>query len=42
MSETYENALKYVNMVFTFIFIIECIMKLIGLGLAGYWFSGWN
>ena len=29
-------------MAFTFIFIMECVFKLIGLGFAGYWFSGWN
>lgn len=42
MSAGYEEVLKYVNMAFTFIFIMECVFKLIGLGFAGYWFSGWN
>ena len=42
MTTDYENVLKYINMGFTFIFIMECVFKLIGLGIAGYWFSGWN
>ena len=42
MSVSYETILKYINMAFTCVFIIECVFKLIGLGFAGYWFSGWN
>ena len=42
MSVSYETILKYINMVFTCVFIMECVFKLIGLGFAGYWFSGWN
>jgi len=42
MTMQLENILKYINMVFTFVFIFECVAKLIGLGFQGYWFSGWN
>ena len=42
MSAGYESGLKYANFVFTFIFIAEASLKILGLGFTGYWFSGWN
>ena len=42
MTTQYERILSYVNLVFTAIFIMEAVLKIIGLGLSGYWFSGWN
>ena len=41
-SESYLAALYVLNLVFTTIFIIECILKLLGFGLNGYFFSTWN
>ena len=42
MSENYEKGLAYANIAFTFIFIMEALLKMLGLGFTGYWFSGWN
>jgi hypothetical protein len=41
MSEEYERLLKYINMGFTGIFLLECGLKLIGLGLQYFKFT-WN
>jgi len=38
----YESALAILNYIFTGIFIAECLIKLVGLGLKGYFHSGWN
>ena len=38
----YENVLGYINLIFTFTFIIECILKLIALGFTRYFLSAWN
>ena len=38
----YDQTLTMLNYIFTGIFIAECIIKLIGLGIIGYFHSGWN
>ena len=38
----YDKALTMLNYIFTGIFIAECIIKLVGLGIVGYFHSGWN
>ena len=42
MSAGYEKGLTYANLVFTAIFILEAALKMLGLGITGYWFNGWN
>lgn len=37
-----DNLLDKLNLVFTVIFIIEAIMKLVAYGIKGYFYSGWN
>lgn len=37
----YTNTLLYINLVFTGIFVVECVMKLIAFGLT-YFQSSWN
>jgi hypothetical protein len=41
MDTTYENVLKYINLFFTGMFIIEAILKIFGQGLQ-YFRSSWN
>ncbi len=41
-SQDYTDVLKYVNWGFSAIFLIEMILKHLGLGFKRYWFSGWN
>ena len=41
-SSGWNMFLTIVNYVFTGIFILECILKLLGLGFAAYFHSGWN
>ena len=41
-SAGYNLALTIVNYIFTGIFIIECIIKLLGYGFRAYFHSGWN
>ena len=41
-SSGWNTFLTIVNYVFTGIFILECIVKLLGLGFAAYFHSGWN
>lgn len=41
-SEEYLNVLQIANLVFTGIFIIECIVKVLGLGFKIYLSSRWN
>ena len=38
----YEYILKVANWIFTGIFVLECILKLIAYGLSGYFYYGWN
>lgn len=42
MSDTLEDVLNISNYIFTFIFTIEMILKLIGLGIVGYLSDQWN
>lgn len=42
MPSKYEKGLSYVNIFFTSVFIMEAVLKILGLGLTGYWFNGWN
>ena len=39
---TYEFCLTIANYIFTGIFIVECIIKLMAYGLVGYFHTGWN
>lgn len=41
MTERYESVMRYINLVFTSIFIIECILKMIALGHQ-YFLISWN
>ena len=38
----YDSALAILNYIFTGIFIAECLTKLVGLGIRGYFHTGWN
>ena len=38
----YEYILKFANWIFTGIFIGECILKIAGYGISGYFYFGWN
>lgn len=40
--DSYENILKVFNYLFTGIFIVECILKLLANGFYGYFYVGWN
>ena len=41
-SSSYNLFLTIVNYIFTGIFIIECIIKLIAYGIRTYFHSSWN
>ena len=41
MSSEYTNALRYINLFFTIVFILEAIFKIFGQG-AQYFYSNWN
>jgi hypothetical protein len=41
-SASYKLSLSYINLIFTAIFLLEAIIKLIGLGGTAYFTSGWN
>jgi hypothetical protein len=41
-TSSYINALDTLNLVFTMVFIIEAILKLIALGIGGYFYYSWN
>jgi hypothetical protein len=41
-SQTYQNVLDDLNLAFTAIFITEAILKLLGLGVMGYFHQTWN
>lgn len=34
--------IKQINLVFTSVFMAECVLKLAGYGFFGYFYSGWN
>lgn len=38
----YDNTLEDINYGFTSVFILESLLKMIALGLKGFWVSGWN
>ena len=42
MSDTLENVLTISNYIFTIIFSIEMVLKIIGLGIVGYLSDQWN
>lgn len=39
---SYDTVLENINYFFTSVFILECIMKFVGLGVRAFWYSGWN
>lgn len=41
-STTYTNVLSYINYFFSFVFVVELVLKHLGLGIKRYWSSGWN
>ena len=41
-SESLTNYLKSFNYLFTFIFIVECLLKLCAYGIKAYFYVGWN
>ena len=41
-SSNYSMALRYINIFFTAVFFIECLLKLFGQGPYQYFLSGWN
>lgn len=41
-SDNYNLVLKYINWTFSGIFIVELIVKHLGLGIKRYWSIGWN
>ena len=41
MTDVYSNFLEISNYIFAFIFNLECVFKLLGLGKA-YFYSSWN
>ena len=42
MSETWDFWLFRVNIVFTLIFVVECILKFFAFGAENYWRDTWN
>ena len=38
----YVYALEIINLIFTTIFLFEAIVKIVGLGIIGYFSKGWN
>ncbi|XP_026106729.1 LOW QUALITY PROTEIN: voltage-dependent R-type calcium channel subunit alpha-1E-like [Carassius auratus] len=38
----YENVLKYLNTVFTVIFTVECVLKILAFGIVNYFRDTWN
>jgi hypothetical protein len=40
--EGYEQFLTTLNIIFTSIFIGECVLKIAGYGISGYFYFGWN
>eukprot|EP00051_Salpingoeca_urceolata_P017838 m.246032 g.246032 ORF g.246032 m.246032 type:complete len:1856 (-) comp19058_c0_seq4:42-5609(-) len=42
MPDNYENTLRVFNWIFTIIFTVEAVVKIIGLSVKGYFTDGWN
>jgi len=38
----YKIFLEKINYFFTFVFLLEALLKIIALGFDVYWISGWN
>ncbi|XP_078713982.1 voltage-dependent N-type calcium channel subunit alpha-1B-like isoform X2 [Lampetra fluviatilis] len=38
----YDDSLKYLNIIFTIVFSLECILKLVGFGFLNYFRDAWN
>lgn len=38
----YNYVLDVINLVFTFVFIFELVIKIVGYGFKGFWISTWN
>ncbi|XP_071647027.1 voltage-dependent calcium channel type A subunit alpha-1 isoform X16 [Temnothorax longispinosus] len=41
-TETYKNTLKYMNMCFTGMFTVECILKIAAFGVKNFFKDAWN
>ncbi|XP_031655629.1 voltage-dependent P/Q-type calcium channel subunit alpha-1A-like [Oncorhynchus kisutch] len=41
-SDTYDKVLKNINIVFTTLFFMECILKIIAFGVLNYFKDAWN
>lgn len=39
---SYDMILSYINLVFSFIFILECLLKITAYGLNGYFYKNSN
>ncbi|XP_038637781.1 calcium channel, voltage-dependent, N type, alpha 1B subunit, a isoform X4 [Scyliorhinus canicula] len=40
--DSYDRMLQYLNMLFTFLFSMECVLKLIAFGILNYFRDAWN
>ncbi|GCC24939.1 hypothetical protein chiPu_0003342 [Chiloscyllium punctatum] len=40
--ESYDRMLQYLNILFTFLFSMECVLKLIAFGILNYFRDAWN
>uniref|UniRef100_P56698-2 Isoform 2 of Probable voltage-dependent N-type calcium channel subunit alpha-1B n=1 Tax=Diplobatis ommata TaxID=1870830 RepID=P56698-2 len=40
--DPYDRMLQYLNILFTFLFSMECVLKLIGFGVLNYFRDAWN
>lgn len=41
-TEIYDRTLEYINMSFSFVFILEMVVKLLGLGISEYFIDNFN
>ena len=41
-TKEYDAIIKDINMVFTVVFMAECVLKLLGSGCFGSFYSDWN
>jgi len=41
-TQVYKDFLENINYLFTFVFLIEALLKIIALGFNAYWVTGWN
>lgn len=41
-TKEFDIVLLDINLGFTFVFMAECVLKLLGYGFFGYFYSGWN